>query len=196
MKKTVITIGRQYGSGGRIIAQKLAERLGIPYYDKEIIQSVAKETGLSESYIKEIDQKPTNSFLYDLVFATQGPTIPDQVYIAQSKVIRRVAEEGPCVIVGRCADYVLRETPHRLSVFVCAPLEERVERAERDYGVQNANLESYVQRQDKQRASYYNYFATGKWGDGSSYDLCINSRIGLDAAVDVIEKAAQALDGK
>ena len=118
------------------------------------------------------------------------------MYIAQSKVIRRVAEEGPCVIVGRCADYVLRETPHRLSVFVCAPLEERVERAKRDYGVQNANLESYVQRQDKQRASYYNYFATGKWGDGSSYDLCINSRIGLDAAVDVIEKAAQALDGK
>lgn len=194
MKKTVITIGRQYGSGGRIVAQKLSDRLGIPYYDKEIIQTVAKETGLSEDYIKELDQKPTNSFLYDLVFATQGPTIPDQVYIAQSKVIRQVAQNGPCVIVGRCADYVLREVPHRLSVFVCAPLEERMERAKTEYGIQNANLETFVLRQDKQRASYYNYFATGKWGDGAGYDLCVNSRIGLEAAVDVIQAAALALD--
>lgn len=195
MKKTVITIGRQYGSGGRIIAQKLAERLGIPYYDKEIIQSVAKETGLSESYIKEIDQKPTNSFLYDLVFATQGPTIPDQVYIAQSKVIRRVAEEGPCVIVGRCADYILRDDPRRLSVFVHAPLDERVRRAREEYGVQEPNLESFVLRQDKARASYYNYFATGKWGQSREYDLCVSSHMGIAAAVATIKAAALAVAG-
>ena len=195
MKKTVITIGRQYGSGGRIIAQKLAERLGIPYYDKEIIQSVAKETGLSESYIREIDQKPTNSFLYDLVFATQGPTIPDQVYIAQSKVIRRVAEEGPCVIVGRCADYILRDDPRRLSVFVHAPLDERVRRAREEYGVQEPNLEAYVLRQDRARASYYNYFATGKWGQSREYDLCVSSHMGIAAAVATIKAAALAVAG-
>ncbi len=196
MKKAVITIGRQYGSGGRLIAQKLSERLGIPYYDKELIQKVAKETGLSEGYIEELGERPTNSFLYDLLFSVQGPAIPDQVYIAQSQVIRKAAEGGPCVIVGRCADYVLRELPNRLSVFICAPLSERIERAKTVYGVENANIEQFIQRQDKQRASYYDYFATGKWGDGASYDLCVNSRIGLDAAVELITAAAKALDEK
>lgn len=194
MKKTIITISRQYGSGGRLIAKMLSEELGIPFYDKEIIEQTAKETGLSAQYIKDLDRRPTNSFLYDLVFATnQGPTLPDQVYIAQSKVIRDLAEKGSCVIVGRCADYVLREVPDRLSVFIFAPIEERVLRAGEVYKDAGANLTSYVQHQDKGRASYYNYFSTGKWGESVNYDLCINSHIGLRAAADSIKAAAEKL---
>ena len=190
MEQAVITIGRQYGSGGRIVAQKLAQRLGVPCYDKELIQKVAKDTGLSEQYLQELDRKPTNSFFYDLLFSAKDPALSDKVYIAQSQVIQDFADKGSCVILGRCADYVLRKIPERrLSVFICAPMEERIKRAREVYGVENVNMENFIQRQDRQRASYYNYFAMGKWGDGSNYDLCINSRIGLDEAVDVIAAA-------
>lgn len=193
MKHVIITIGREYGSGGRIIAQRLAEALEIPFYDKELIQEVAKQTGLSENYIRTAEQRPTNSFIYDLYCAVQTPSIPDQVFIAQAKVIKEAAEKGSCVIVGRCADYVLREREDCLRVFVTAPLEERVRRARETYGVDASNVESFVVRQDKSRASYYNYFSTGRWGDRSCYDLVISSRIGIENTVAVIKAAAQAM---
>ena len=194
MKRIVITLGREYGSGGRIIAQRLADELGITFYDKELIAAVAKNTGFSENFIRDAEHKrPTNSFLYDLYCAVQTPTVPDQVFIAQAGVIREAAARESCIIVGRCADYILREDPNCLKVFVFAPLEDRVRRAREEYGVQEANLESYVLRQDKARASYYNYFATGKWGDSRTYDLCVNSRLGIDTAVECIKAAAQRL---
>lgn len=197
MKRIVITIGREYGSGGRIIAQRLSEELGITFYDKQLIAEVARQTGFSENFVRDAEhQRPTNSFLYDLYCAVQTPSVPDQVFIAQAKVIKEAAAKESCVIVGRCADYILREEAHCLKVFVTAPLEERVRRAKETYGVQEANLESFVLRQDKSRASYYNYFATGKWGDSRSYDLCVNSRIGIDAAVEVIKSAARGLAGE
>ena len=194
MKHIVITIGREYGSGGRLIAKRLSEEMGITFYDKQLITEVAKKTGFSENFIRDTEhQRPTNSFLYDLYTTVAPPSVPDQVFIAQAKVIKAAAARESCVIVGRCADYILREEPHVLKVFVNAPLDQRIKRAREEYGVTEANLESYVIRQDKARASYYNYFATGRWGQSREYDLCVNSRIGIDTAVKVIKAAAQAM---
>ena len=194
MKHIVITIGREYGSGGRLIAKKLSDEMGITFYDKQLITDVAKKTGFSEHFIRNAEhQRPTNSFLYDLYTSVQTPSIPDQVFIAQAKVIKEAAARESCVIVGRCADYILRDLPNCLKVFVNAPLDQRVRRAREEYGVQENNLESFVLRQDKARASYYNYFATGRWGQSREYDLCINSRIGIDACVAVIRSAALAI---
>lgn len=194
MKHIVITIGREYGSGGRLIAKKLSEDMGITFYDKQLISDVAKKTGFSEHFIRNAEhQRPTNSFLYDLYTSVQSPSVPDQVFIAQAKIIKEAAARESCVIVGRCADYILRDQPNCLKVFINAPLDQRIRRAREEYGVQEANLESFVMRQDKARASYYNYFATGRWGQSREYDLCINSRIGIDAAVEVIRAAAEAI---
>ena len=194
MKHIVITIGREYGSGGRLIAKRLSEEMGITFYDKQLITEVAKKTGFSENFIRDTEhQRPTNSFLYDLYTSVATPSVPDQVFIAQAKVIKAAAARESCVIVGRCADYILREEPHVLKVFVNAPLDQRIKRAREEYGVTEPNLESYVIRQDKARASYYNYFATGRWGQSREYDLCVNSRIGIDTAVKVIKAAAQAM---
>lgn len=194
MKHIVITIGREYGSGGRLIAKKLSEDMGITFYDKQLISDVAKKTGFSEHFIRNAEhQRPTNSFLYDLYTSVQTPSVPDQVFIAQAKVIKEAAARESCVIVGRCADYILRDQPNCLKVFVNAPLDQRIRRAREEYGVQEANLESFVIRQDKARSSYYNYFATGRWGQSREYDLCVNSRIGIDAAVAVIRAAAEAI---
>ena len=194
MKHIVITIGREYGSGGRLIAKQLSEEMGITFYDKQLISDVAKKTGFSEHFIRNAEhQRPTNSFLYDLYTSVQTPSVPDQVFIAQAKVIKEAAAKESCVIVGRCADYILRDQPHCLKVFVNAPLDQRIRRAREEYGVQENNLESYVIRQDKARASYYNYFATGRWGQSREYDLCVNSLIGIDACVAVIRAAAQAI---
>ena len=197
MERIVITIGREYGSGGRLIAKRISEELGITFYDKQLIAAVAKKTGFSENFIRDAEhQRPTNSFLYDLYTAVQTPSVPDQVFIAQAKVIKEAAARESCVIVGRCADYILRGEPGLLRVFVHAPLDQRVRRAREEYGASEANLESFVLRQDKARASYYNYFATGKWGQSREYDLCVNSRIGIDASVQVIKAAAKALVGE
>ena len=194
MKHIVITIGREYGSGGRLIAKKLSDEMGITFYDKQLITDVAKKTGFSEHFIRNAEhQRPTNSFLYDLYTSVQTPSIPDQVFIAQAKVIKEAAARESCVIVGRCADYILRDQPNCLKVFVNAPLDQRVRRAREEYGVQENNLESFVLRQDKARASYYNYFATGRWGQSREYELCINSRICIDACVAVIRSAALAI---
>ena len=194
MKHIVITIGREYGSGGRLIAKQLSEEMGITFYDKQLISDVAKKTGFSEHFIRNAEhQRPTNSFLYDLYTSVQTPSVPDQVFIAQAKVSKEAAARESCVIVGRCADYILRDLPNCLRVFINAPLDQRIRRAREEYGVQEPNLESYVIRQDKARASYYNYFATGRWGQSREYDLCVNSRIGIDAAVAVIRAAAQAI---
>ena len=153
---------------------------------------MARKTGFSENFIRDSEhQRPTNSFLYDLYTAVQTPSVPDQVFIAQAKVIKEAASRESCVIVGRCADYILRDDPRRLSVFV----DERVRRAREEDGVQEPNLEAYVLRQDRARASYYNYFATGKWGQSREYDLCVSSHMGIAAAVATIKAAALAVAG-
>ena len=197
MKRIVITISREYGSGGRLIAKQLSEKLGITFYDKQLIAEVAKKTGFSENFIRDTEhQRPTNSFLFDLYTTVATPSVPDQVFIAQAKVIKEAAAKESCVIVGRCADYILRDEPNVLRVFVHAPLDQRIRRAREEYGAEEENLESYVIRQDKARASYHNYFAAGRWGQSREYDLCVNSRIGIDASVQVIRAAAQTMMGE
>ena len=183
--KTIITLGRQFGSGGRAVGKKLAEDLGIPYYDKEILQRAAKESGICESLFENHDEKPTSSFLYSLVmdtysagYATMGMQempMSQKVFLAQFDTIKKIAEEGPCVIVGRCADYALEEFDNVVSVFVHAPLEKRIARVGEYEKIDTAAAKKMVLQNDKKRASYYNYYSNKKWGDGATYDLCVNT---------------------
>ena len=191
MNLPVITISREYGSGGRAIGEKLAKELGIPFYNKELILMAAKESGLSEEYIKKTEQMKSTSFLYGLYMGAQALPMNDQIFLVQSKIIREIAEEGPCVIVGRCADYILRERNDLLNIFIHAPLAFRAERAKKVYEKEAGNMEDFVKKQDKKRASFYNYFSQNKWGDARHYHLAISSEYGVDFAVEVLKHAAQ-----
>ncbi len=196
MNLPVITISREYASGGRAIGEKLAKELGIPFYNKELILLAAKESGLSEEYIKKTEQMKSTSFLYGLYMGAQQLPMNDQIFLVQSKIIREIAEEGPCVIVGRCADYILREREDLLNVFVHAPLSYRTERARTVYEKEASNMEDYVKKQDKKRASFYNYFSQNKWGDARHYHLAISSEYGIDFAVEVLKHAALSFPQK
>ena len=188
MAHTVITVGREYGSGGRLIAQKAAEALGIPFFDRSIINMAAEETGLSADFIRRTEQQKTSSFLYNLYMSTQSLPVNDQVFIAQSEVIRRVAAEGPCIIVGRCADYVLREHPRLRSVFIHADMESRKQRVVEEYGQARQGVEQMLMQADKKRANYYDYYTDRRWGDARNYDLCVSSsRLGIDRTVELLE---------
>ena len=190
MNLPVITISREFGSGGRDIGEKLAKELNIPFYDNERIFEVAKESGLSEAYIKKTEQMKATSFLYGLYMNTRQKPSNDDLFLVQSKVIQQAAEQGPCVIVGRCADYVLRDRPDLFSVFIHAPLEYRVERARTVYNVQGGHVDDYVKKQDRQRASFYNHISDKKWGDANSFHLALSSVYGVDYAVEVLKHAA------
>ena len=194
-KLPVITISREYGSGGRAIGERVAKELGVPFYDKQLILMAAKESGLSEEYIKKTEQMKSTSFLYGLYMGAQQLPMNDQIFLVQSKIIRQIAEEGPCVIVGRCADYVLRERKDLLNVFIHAPLEYRAQRAREVYEKQAGNMEDFVKKKDKKRASFYNYFSQNKWGDARHYHLAISSEYGVDFAVSVIKHAAESFPG-
>lgn len=195
MSIPVITISREYGSGGRAIGEKLAKELGIPFYNKELILMAAKESGLSEEYIKKAEQQKSTSFLYGLYMGAQQLPMNDQIFLIQSKIIREIAEKGPCVIVGRCADYVLRERKDLLSVFIHAPLSFRAQRAQKVYEKTARNIEDFVRKKDKKRAAFYNYFSQNKWGDARHYHLAISSVYGVDFAVEVLKHAAEAFPG-
>jgi len=192
MAHTVITVGREYGSGGRLIAQKAAEALGIPFSTGDIrgelereVMAPFQETGLSADFIRRTEQQKTSSFLYNLYMSTQSLPVNDQVFIAQSEVIRRVAAEGPCIIVGRCADYVLRNQSDvdALNLFIHAPMEERIRRVREEYKVQAPDLRLYILKQDKNRAAYYEHFTDGQWGKAQNYHLAVSSGLGLETIV-------------
>ncbi len=195
--RSVITIGRQYGSGGREIGTKLAEALGIKCFDNELLDRAAKDSGICQELFENHDEKPTNSFLYSLVMDTysmgyasaalSGMPINHKVFLAQFNAIKKIADEGPCVMVGRCADYALEEYPNRISVFIYADLEKRIRRIADKYNFTDAKAKDVIQKTDKQRASYYNYYTNKRWGDIASYDLCINSSIlGIDETVNLL----------
>lgn len=193
----IITISRQFGSGGREIGAKLAARLGVPFYDNEIITRAAKETGFAQEAFENAEKKATSSLLYSIAmgmnaYGTQDIgftylSLDDQIYLAQSNVIRKVAEEGPCVIVGRCADYVLREYPCVVNVFIWAELEYRKKRAVNLYNLKESKAEEEILKTDKRRANYYNYHANEKWGRADHYHLSIRTDyIGIDNSVECI----------
>lgn len=195
----IITIGRQFGSGGREIGEKVAQRLGYAFYDKEILTMAAENSGFSPSAMQHYDEKPSGSLIYSLYMtgAASSDNLPlnQQLAFAQFNVIRKVAQSDNCVIVGRCADYVLRERKDLLNVFIHAPLEYRAQRAREVYEKQAGNMEDFVKKKDKKRASFYNYFSQNKWGDARHYHLAISSEYGVDFAVSVIKHAAESFPG-
>lgn len=186
MKKTVITISREYGSGGRDIGKLVAEKLGIKYYDGELLSLVAKESGYTEDFIRQNDQKRTQSLLYHLYIGSQILPASDMIFIAQSRVIKDLYNKESCVIVGRCADYVLRECENVINVFIHAPLEKRAERVRDVYQEKAENYKAYVQKKDKSRVAYYNYFADDQWGKAQTYDISVSSEIGIEKTADII----------
>ena len=195
MHYPVITISREYGSGGRAIGERLAKELGVPFYDKELIFMAAKESGLSEEYVKKTEQMKSTSFLYGLYMSAQQLPLNDQIFLVQSKIIRQVAQEGPCVSVRRCADYALRGRKDPLSAFIHAPVAFRADRAQKVYEKEAGNMEDFVRKKDKKRAAFYNYFSQNKWGDARHYHLAISSVYGVDFAVEVLKHAAESFPG-
>lgn len=189
----IITIGRQFGSGGRELGKKLSERLGIPYYDKEILTEASKKSGYSEKLFEKHDEKPTTSFLYALAMgvnsmgqAYQKPLVLE-MYLAQFDAIRKLADEGPGIFIGRCSDYVLNDRKDVFNVFVHADMETRVKRVCERNDVTEKAAEIMCLKGDKDRAGYYDYYSDNKWGDAKHYDLCINtSKIPVDMAVEMI----------
>lgn len=184
MLKGAITIGREFGSGGRFVARKVAEMLNIPFYDRELILMVAEKTGLSPEFVKKAEEQRSSGFLYSLHSPTNALPLNDQVFIAQSNIIKSVAAEGPCVIVGRCADYVLSNVPGCLDVFIHAPLDQKIERCRKYYSIEgtDAEIKKIIAKHDRSRASYYNNFTMQKWGTAQNYDMTITTALGIEAA--------------
>lgn len=203
---TIITISRECGSGGREIGMKLAKKFGIPYYDKELLKEAAKHSGLCEEIFENFDEKPTNSFLYSIVMdpysfgyhnGALNMPLNHKVFLAAFDTIKSIAENGPCVFIGRCADYALSELPNCINLFIHAPMDFRANRIAKEHHLKEEQAISFIHKKDKQRASYYNYYSTKKWGDMSSYDLCIDSSIlGIDGTVDLIEQYLSIFEQK
>ena len=197
-KKIIISIGRQYGSGGREIGRRLAEIFNIDFYDKELITLAAKRSGFSEEILKENDENHNGSFLYSLVMGTYtgGDNLPlnHKLFLAQFDTIKKLAEEKSCVIIGRCADYALEYNPDCIKVFIHADIDSRIDRAVKEYGIAEDKVEDTIKKIDKKRASYYNFYTGKKWGNMENYDLTINSAwSGIDGAVNAI---AELVKGK
>ncbi len=202
LKNTVITIGRQFGSGGREIGRALAQQLDVPFYDRDLIAMASEKSGVHGALLEEVDEKAANAFLQYFgatSFAAGSrislPTelsINDKLFFAQADVIKSVAEKGACVIVGRCADYILRERGNCINVFIHAQLGERVKRVAELYDIDIAEAKSTIIKTDKRRASYYSYYTSKDWSDVTSYDIAVNSlKLGVKGCVDIIKRAAQ-----
>lgn len=190
--KIVLSIGRQYGSGGRVLGRKIAEKLGMKFYDIELLSYTAKHSGIDEKLIAEKDEKPvTSSFFQNInhIIAGNDSYISDEnIFKVQSEAIRKAAVESDCVIMGRCSDYILRDYEYCMSVFFWAPIEERIARVlERRNIDDEEKARLLIEREDSRRAKYYNYYTGKTWGAASSYDACINvSLLGIDATVDFV----------
>lgn len=182
MKKEIITISREFGSGGRLIGKRLAEEMGIPYYDKELLSRIAEENGFSREMMEEAEMKAKSSFFYGLssAFGTgdAGPdslSLNERFFLAQFDTIRKIAEEGSCVIVGRCADYILRGIPGTTNIFIYAETADKVKRAVEEYGIPEKDVKKIMSDTDKARANYYNYHTGRKWGTHVNYNFSIDS---------------------
>ena len=194
---TIITIGRQFGSAGRESGEKVAAYFGIKCYDKELLTRAAKESGFCEEMIQNHDERPTNSFLYNLVMDTYSfgynssafvdMPISHKVFLAQFDTIKKIADEGACIIVGRCADYALADRDNVVNLFIYGDEEVKVARIMQKYNLSQAKAKDMIIKKDKQRQSYYNYYSSKKWGRADSYDLCINSSVlGIEGTVKLI----------
>ena len=192
----VITVGRQYGSGGREIGTALANRLGITYYDDLLLKKAAEESGLCEELFHSFDERP-KSFLYSIALdpysfsmshiISKG-SIEQQVYLATYDTIKKLADQGPCVLIGRCADYALKDRTDVINLFITAPLPNRIKRVAMRNGISEEEAKDRIRRKDKDRAAYYNFYSAKEWGDARSYDLCIDSSLlGIQGTVELLE---------
>ena len=188
MSKKIITIAREYGSGGRLIAQKVAEKLGLVYYDNEIIDLAAKEMGFNVDVIRRVSEEKASGFMYSLSSSAFTLPLNDQVFTMQSKIIRHLADCDDCIIVSGCADYILEDYDNVLKVFIHAPLESRIRRVKESYKEKHDDYKKYVIKKDKTRSNYYNYYTTKKWGQLKNFDLTINSDLGIDKVAEIIAK--------
>lgn len=202
-ERIIVTVGRQFGSGGREIAKVLAERLGVAFYDKELLTLAAKQSGLNEDVIRQIDERATDSLLYSLsmgaapfgsVSLARNMPINDQLFLTQTQIIKDIAAHGSAVIVGRCADYVLRDNPSCVSVFIHASLPARIMRVKRLYEMSTNQAKQHILKTDKKRADYYNFYSGNKWGQVENYDLTFDSsKLGVQESAKVIEAYVTSL---
>ena len=202
---SIITIGREYGSGGRQIGQEIASYFGIKCYDKELLEHAANDSGICKDRCENHDEKPTNSFLYSLVMDTYSfgyssagfndMPMNHKIFLAQFDAIKKLAGEGPCVMVGRCADYALADWDNMFSVFVHADFDWRINRLSAKHHKTPKEVKDMITKTDKSRASYYNYYTNKKWGAAKSYNLCIDSsKLGIDHSVETIVEAIKIFD--
>ena len=201
MKQFVITIGRQLGSGGKEMAELLARELGVSVYDKALLQAAACESGIDASVFEQADESESSS-LFGSFFSIHGSISEyfsggscidnDRLFEIQSEAIRNIAQNESCIIVGRCAEYVLRDHPAMFSIFITADHADRVERVMRAEGLEREAAVEFIEKNDKKRRSYHDYYATTHWGEAGSYDLCVNvSRLGIEATVDFLKQYIQ-----
>ena len=201
----VITVGRQYGSGGREIGTMLAKQLGIAYYDDMLLKEAAEESGLCEELFRSFDERP-KSFLYSIAMdpysfsmnhVTPKGSIEQQVYLATYDTIKKLADKGPCVLIGRCADYALADRDNVLKIFIDAPMEKRIETVDQRENLTPEKARQLILKTDKRRASYYEYYSSQKWGTVESYDFCLDSSVfGIDGTVALIEKLVEMKEAK
>ena len=200
MTKKIITISRAFGSGGRTIGKEVAKRLNIPYYDKELVDKVAEESGFHADFIEEAGEYApvTNSFLFNIAVSPNPMammntmSMADQLFVCQTNVIRRLADEGPCVIIGRCADYILKDRDDCLHVFIHADIAHRAERIVRLYGETKQSPEKRLTYKDNKRRVYYKHYTNRNWGEAQNYHVCLNSGlVGVEKCVDIIVDIAK-----
>lgn len=193
--------------GKRSASTKLAEKMGVKCYDKELLDRAAKDSGLCQELFEHHDEKPTNSFLYSLVMDTYSIGYPSaalaempinhKIFLAQFNSIKEIAKEGSCIIVGRCADYALAGNPNLLSVFIHGKMENKIRRIATKYNLTDAKAKDVIIKTDKKRSSYYNYYSNKKWGDATEYDFCIDSGYyGIDGTVDLLFHMVNMKEGK
>lgn len=201
-KNIVIAIARQNGSGGREVGKRLAEELGISFYDKELIQLTAQKSGIQESICEEAEETATNSLLYTIAIGgniwggnnmlERDLPITDRIFIAQAGIIKKIAQEESAVIVGRCADDILRNSPNCIKVYIYADMQFRLNRIGKIQGISDEKAVREIRRMDKKRANYYNYFTDKKWGQVENYTLAINTaEVGVDGAFEIIKRLYQ-----
>lgn len=194
--KKIITISRECGSGGRQIGKQLAEKLGYSYYDKELIDRVSKESGLAKEFIEEQGEHITGSLLFNIasnmtyagmVFGGNMLPLQDQLFVVQSDIIKEIAAKENCVIVGRCADFILRDVPDSLHVFIHGNMENKAERAVKEYGFDPNDVEKTIRKRDKARANHYKYYTDYEWGKAQNYDMTLNSStFGIEGCVNLL----------
>ena len=199
-KRIVVTVSREFGSGGRIIGKMVADKLGIPYYDREIIELSAQSAGFSKEFVENNEQKVKNKFFHNFIYAgdymngysgTVHVSMADKLFISSCETIEKIAENS-CVIVGRCADFVLKDRKDVFNIFIYADLEHKVKRAVEKYGVKPDKAKQEVKRTDKHRANHYEYYTERKWGERNNYHLCVNSGlIGVENCAELIADAVK-----